>query len=400
MSLKIQRRGLVDEYKGYNFRRESMAQDCTGKLIYPHNARFESGPFGDKAVMVEEGTENLAGTDNSFEQGINDFVGQASTVIENSSEEAYLGKKSLKATSGSVSSSGIRKTIYNVSGKTITLSMMVKGVDSAIGKEVHANIYDSVSGHTSGDRTILDGTWQKIYVTKLVSENAPAVYVYWLSTELPVGAVVYADCVQLEAKPYATTFTPSARANESLTVPIEGLLSPEQGTVEMWAYVTSDMLINKLKRMFEISKTNWQGRGILLQQRGGENPAWNLTFYDDDNNAKVLTGNLSLTPIGWNHFAATWAAEKCALYINGVLTAEALAPPLPSSFLPNMYIGSMYNNSYYSNTAFAHLRLSSIARTQEQLAPLDGPPTVDEYTTLYLPFGGADGTRAAKSIVI
>ena len=60
MSLTLQRRGLVDEYNGYQFRRESMAQDSAGKLIYPHNARFESGPFGsDKAILVEEGTENL-----------------------------------------------------------------------------------------------------------------------------------------------------------------------------------------------------------------------------------------------------------------------------------------------------------------------------------------------------
>jgi len=48
----------------------------------------------------------------------------------------------------------------------------------------------------------------------------------------------------------------------------------------------------------------------------------------------------------------------------------------------------------------ANLRLSSIARTQEQLAPLDRPPEVDEYTTLYLPFNGADNTRAARSISI
>ena len=107
----------------------------------------------------------------------------------------------------------------------------------------------------------------------------------------------------------------------------------------------------------------------------------------------------------WNRLAFTWSGghvESMVMYLNGdrfpVRYDDERYPNLPN-WWEKLEIFSKVG-SRKGSKLLANLRLSSIARTQEQLAPLGAPPTVDEYTTLYLPFNGADGTRAAKSILI
>ena len=90
-----------------------------------------------------------------------------------------------------------------------------------------------------------------------------------------------------------------------------------------------------------------------------------------------------------------WDGVDTNYYIDKELVSTTNSP----TELGSLYLGSDGDIDFI-NSLISHLRLSSIARTQEQLAPLDRPPEVDEYTTLYLPFNGADGTRAAKSISI
>lgn len=62
--ITLQRRGIVDGYKGYSFARPSTAYGPDGKLYLPHNARFVPGPFpGSRALLVEEGTDNIVPLD-------------------------------------------------------------------------------------------------------------------------------------------------------------------------------------------------------------------------------------------------------------------------------------------------------------------------------------------------
>ena len=392
--MTLQRRGIVEEYKGYQFRRESMAQDSQGKLIYPHNARFEAGPFaGDKAVLVEEGTENLAGTDNSFENGLNGFARTNTNIlVASSTDKSYSGDKSIKATTLASGTTGFLKllSVDDFVGKTITFSMWVNGT---VGKSIYVRIYDDVSGTTKGDTVTFNGSWQRLSVTKTIANTATALNVRWESTDLEAGDIVYCDCVQLEAKPYATTFTPSVRANESLTVPIEGLLSPEQGTVEMWVK----------------APTSISTKGACVWSTGtGANrfDFWVLStisgiYYVASD--WLSLGSSSLLMDGkWHIIAVTFNSVGVSIYLDGVLK-NSNSIPIPFDSLGKLLKMGFYGSSNYgnySNSFYSHLRLSSMARTQEQLAPLDGPPPVDEWTTLYLPFGGPDNVRAAKSIVI
>ena len=126
MSLTLQRRGLVDEYNGYQFRRESMAHDSAGKLIYPHNARFESGPFGsDKAILVEEGTENLVNlrTWNP--------VGESSHQIVSATDKTFRGFPVYKAQKKTDGTPPITLGEFDIpAGETITASIWVNAMDS------------------------------------------------------------------------------------------------------------------------------------------------------------------------------------------------------------------------------------------------------------------------------
>lgn len=402
MSLTLQRRGIVEEYKGYNFRRESMAQDSQGKLIYPHNARFESGPFaGDKAVMVEEGTVNLIPKDKQTFEGWQKAPGVTITPNATIGPTGNLDASMFETTTASFWFFVFLDNPQE--GASYTFSWWAKKGTMQTNKY---SVYDETHGTTIIQPTTYYPTdlWQRFAVTVTVPVGCKHLRFYPERDTQSLGTT-YLYGPQLEAKPYATTFTPSVRADESLTVPIEGLLSPEQGTVEVWT---------KLLKPASGMVSGSQNYGVINIGEYYKNNSLTLRAYDNNGNEPnlylLIKGSTNIgwsiggSPIkasgsgwyeGWNHYAITWInGNDFTIYFNGELR---------NTFnITDPFTGVSGNKIYYNATLLlaSHLRLSSIARTAEQLAPLDGPPPVDEWTTLYLPFGGADGTRAAKSIVI
>ena len=354
MSLTLQRRGLVDEYNGYQFRRESMAQDSAGKLIYPHNARFESGPFGsDKAILVEEGTENLLSdklSPNTWVKGSEVDIVESAGLAPDGTLSAY-------------------KVIFNgtiLIGNRIYINSIGSANHKCFSVWMRADVPQNVVvvfsdqySDENGKREIISLTqeWQRFSIVE-TDKLRP------IRLQIQRGAgseaqEFYFWNPQLEQKPYATTFTPSVRADESLTVPIEGLLSPEQGTIELWY---NDNGINK-------------------------------------NKIVVKCGDLKFNPVsvteGWHLISVIWDGVDTNYYIDKELVSTTNSP----TELGSLYLGSDGDIDFI-NSLISHLRLSSIARTQEQLAPLDAPPTVDEYTTLYLPFNGPDNVRATTVVTL
>lgn len=359
MSLSIRRRGLIDEYKGYNFRRESMAQDSAGKLIYPHNARFEQGPFGsDKAILVEEGTTNLI-SNPSFENDFSSWVNWGTPPTrEIVTSPVWHDSKALHLITNA-NNQGVYRDLSLTAGITYTVSCWVYVITGqpVIMMEINNGGVISYPPTVANPSWAGDGQWHRLTYTFTAGSTSNRLCI----GKSAAGAIgeYYFDAVQLEQKPYATTFTPSVRANESLMVPIEGLLSPQQGTIELWY---NDNGINKNKIVFKC-------------------------------------GDLKFNPVsvtkGWHLISVIWDGVDTNYYIDKELVSTTNSP----TELGSLYLGSDGDIDFI-NSLISHLRLSSIARTQEQLAPLDKPPEVDEYTTLYLPFNGADNTRAARSISI
>ena len=355
MSLTLQRRGLVDEYNGYQFRRESMAQDSAGKLIYTHNARFEQGPFGsDKGILVEEGTKNLITSDKNMIKPI----GTGTILIVEGG--LPVGQYTISFD-------------YDVEGETVPQGFLLY----AYGKRALGTI----------PAIGLKGT---TFLTFEVAEDVAntTIRLYGdISNATSLNKEVTFTNLQIEAKPYATTFTPSVRADEEIIIPTAGLLSPEQGTIEfdfkipispaetgMYCYLLRDFYIHTNEQFYFRTGGSPRFRAKPLINE------WNrlaLVFENNDLNTTVLflNGSKYEIPEVWPDYTSLpdwWTT------IN-----------IPARF------GSNSATKYISN-----LRLSSIARTQEQLAPIDAPPTVDEYTTLYLPFNGPDNVRAAKVVTL
>lgn len=361
MSLTLQRRGLVDEYNGYQFRRESMALDSAGKLIYTHNARFEQGPFGsDKGILVEEGTENLITSDKNMIKPI----GTGTILIVEGG--LPVGQYTISFD-------------YDVAGETVPEGFLLY----AFPKRALGTI--PVTG--------LKGT---TFLTFEVAEDVAntTIQLYGdISNATSLNKKVTFTNLQIEAKPYATTFTPSARANESLMVPIEGLLSPQQGTVEMWV------------KMPIYNNANFR---TILNGYVNDGPLHFISLYRGDGRLYArYSSNGALTYLftsvynlpEWSLISLVYNDDGVKIYVNRELVGGNAAK-MDEQAITKFMLGISASNNDFANGMIAHLRLSSIARTQEQLAPLDRPPEVDEYTTLYLPFNGADNTRAARSISI
>lgn len=382
MSLTLQRRGLVDEYNGYRFRRESMAHDSAGKLIYPHNARFEQGPFGDKAILVEEGTENLVNltTWNPVHENAQQIV--------SATDKTFRGFPVYKAQKKTTGTPPISLGKFDIpAGETITASIWVNAMDSV---DQYPRVFfykEAAMGKELRDVKV--GEWGRLITTYTndTDEIIEDVLAYFYPSR-PVDAITYFSSPQVEWKPYATTFTDGTRADEEVIIPTAGLLSPEQGTIEF------DFKI-------PISPTETGKYCYLLRD-----------FYIHTNEQfYFLTGGsprFRVRPLinEWNRLALVFEnndLNTVVLFLNGNRHEIAEVRPGYTS-LPDWWttlnIFARVSSSSASTKYISNLRLSSIARTQEQLAPLDRPPEVDEYTTLYLPFNGADGTRAAKSIVI
>jgi len=355
MSLTLQRRGLVDEYNGYQFRRESMAQDSAGKLIFPHNARFESGPFGsDKGILVEEGTENLLGTLSpksgaTVTTEITHYTNQPVFYCDGSANwQGIIAYQRVTLTAGMEYTFSVY--VYNPSTGEGSLNIQVDS-DEVSNEDIEAVVVPPGPG------------WHRIVrkwsppanrnVNAIRFENRRRVL--WQSG----SNQCYMTAPQVEAKPFATSFVNGTRADEALTVPIEGLLSPEQGTIELWY---NDNGINKNKIVFKC-------------------------------------GDLKFNPVsvtkGWHLISVIWDGVDTNYYIDKELVSTTNSP----TELGSLYLGSDGDIDFI-NSLISHLRLSSIARTQEQLAPLDAPPTVDEYTTLYLPFNGPDNVRATTVVTL
>jgi hypothetical protein len=111
---------------------------------------------------------------------------------------------------------------------------------------------------------------------------------------------------------------------------------------------------------------------------------------NDAGAAKWVNVADSYTPNGLHLFRVTWSAAKVELRIDGVTRGTITSPNLPTSFGTNATIGHRGTTlGHYLNTAHDDLRVSSIARSDEQdLVAYQSnlPLPVDDDTVLKLPF--------------
>jgi hypothetical protein len=201
--------------------------------------------------------------------------------------------------------------------------------------------------------------------------------------------------VQLEQKPYPTSFIDGTRSAETLTILTAGVLNPQEGTVECWVLWQDFAQKNDYQFIFvtrtNTTTTNNENR-ISLQRQINSN-----TILARISNASQQMTDLTyvLTNFGWVYLAITWNTAYFRLYVNGVKVAEATNPYLPSTLSPEAYIGYLkapQGNVFQFNSLIDDLRISSRARTDEEIAAgynSNAPLPVDADTTCKLDFDGS-----------
>jgi hypothetical protein len=209
---------IRDEYDGIlQFDRPSVAYDAQGRRYGPGQMRFEPGKHG-MAVRVEEGTTNLE-TMSALQIGVGyESAGTAQIVgsneweirVSNSGTSYYYPKiyaRTQSATYGVVSGYlAMTFELYYYADNQNDLRWWWGSSAPVV--------------HTTWKRTdYVAGEWHKIVVMSPIPVEEMNVSYFTCATlgEVPLHCRI--RNLQLEAKPYPTTFTAGERKPELLTIP-------------------------------------------------------------------------------------------------------------------------------------------------------------------------------------
>lgn len=384
------------------FTRSSVAYKSDGTQVSANVPRFEDGKFG-KAVLVEEGTTN-AFNNPSFEDGTTGWgtVGFSdNTLLTSVTDDVYSGSKAVKVERVSGGLLGIGATISQAIGtrivlaqnQSVTVSFYVKGKGNTIGKTVRVYIYASDGANIVLQEKIytLTGEWQRISYTLTwpYATSTTAIYGYCRVENINIGDYFYVDDAQLEAKPYATSFIDGTRSPETLTIPTAGVFPDINNfTIELWAKAQT------------IKTDTYQGifggRGILgappVDLLIATDNQLHLYYYNSaGTNTPLATGYYISDRTNWHYYAVTFCNGTVRIYVDGIKVKEANITLAQTTGNGNFYIGRSIVATEYWNGLIDDLRISSIARSDDEIAAAESSGRrldYDIYSTYKLNFDG------------
>lgn len=374
------------------FTRSSVAYKTDGTQVSANVPRFEDGKFG-KAVMVEEETTNAFNNPN-FEDGTTGWgTGGFSdnTLLTSVTDDVYSGSKAVRVerVSGSMLGTGatisqnIGTRIVLTQNQSVTVSFYVKGKGNTIDKTVWAYIYTTDGANivivSRGKLYTLTGDWQRIShtLTWPYATSTTNIYGYCRVENINIGDYFYVDDAQLEAKPYATSFIDGTRAAETLTIPTYGVLNPQEGTIEFWwcpinqpasTMTGSQTVAPPIIQVGNYYQNNswilWCGMGSQLKLfvRGDNATGWTGQW--------TIIPNLSWYQLNrWYHIVVRWEnANTFWVFIDGVKYGPYVSSQPFTGIAGNiMSLGRLNASSGPSNALYDDLRISSIARSDDEI---------------------------------
>lgn len=378
------------------FTRNSVAYLSDGTPVPANVPRFELGRFG-KAVMVEEGTENLLANPTFVgESGLAscflryEYGGQVTyEIVQDSYLPSTLSQRlyyNSPTENGSEMNNGILVKIAGQIDDVFTLTFYGKGWE----EKGSIDIYMRGALSLGMKKDTLENGWAKY--TNIIKLTGTTCDFYIR----PNGNREYSfDCLinapQLEQKPYPTSFTDGTRSPETLTIPTAGVLNPQEGTVEFVVipnYASSVVPASGFG-FTDLGFINTPAyRGFLLRRKQnsielviGTGSTYMYYPYSTTWNAK---DQLAL--------AVKWDTMNTFVLLNGqrIITA----PKFNTTNLPStLMIGNRYDyTNQAGNALYDDLRISNRARTDEEIlaAYQSGQPLErDAYTTYLLSFNGS-----------
>lgn len=385
------------------FTRASIAYLSDGTQVAENIPRLEPSQmvYG-KAIMVEEGTTNLLANPTFVgESGLAscflryEYGGQVTyEIVQDSYLPSTLSQRlyyNSPTENGSEMNNGILVKIAGQIDDVFTLTFYGKGWE----EKGSIDIYMRGALSLGMKKDTLENGWAKY--TNIIKLTGTTCDFYIR----PNGNREYSfDCLinapQLEQKPYPTSFTDGTRAAETLTIPTEGVLNPQEGTVECWVYVDGVVCRDIVG--------NWPT--VVLIRKGTSVANWIWLFHDfygtwalqirkeDGTTTGWGSFNDSLTPDGWHYFAIRWDAQAgtADVFHNGVKRISLTGVAFPAEY-DRIEVGHRSDGAFdWLNSLIDDLRISSRARTDEEIlaAYQSGQPLErDAYTTYLLSFNGS-----------
>jgi len=371
------------------FTRNSVAYTSDGTQVAANQPRFEQGQFG-QAIFIEEGTTNLLTAEqSSVETNLEGLGGRRTPELERDLTTAWHGDASLRGVKHiefSISTSKEKTPI--TAGVPYTGSVYTKS--SAQQSQLFSLYWHP--GNTDASTSVDFTTeWKRAVVSGIAPLKATESYLELYSNG---NYTIWWDGAQLEAKPYATSWTlgGTTRAAETLSIsPVSNILTPQQGTIDVWVDVPEFWKsgIPNSRRIWTIGTAT--ETGVYYLGYNPTNDQIEFSVVSDVGTAQTIRANKPA--VGWHLFTARWSNNEMSLWIDGVMVGSISNPVLPSRFADNkLYLGNMPNISMSAiNTYIDDFRISSIARTDAEIQTLyqsNQPAPKDADTTLKLTFDG------------
>lgn len=365
----------VREYANFDFSRASPAYHPeTGAEVAVNEPRYVEGPFpGSRALLVEEGTENIVPLELQKFVGWTAYRGASVTLTQDQVVEEWGATDAtrIQTTGGTDTLKYYRGFGIGVSGQPYTVSLKVKNIGGTV-LRIGTNYF--LSSPIQPGQTVN-------VVLSLVGNGAMSVHIQFCTLDAADNLDLIAWRPMVEEKPYATSFTDGTRSPETLTIPTAGVLA-DQGpwTIECWAKT------NYAGGSHRVPFAAWYKFYVALNPNDKPQISWEDAYgiIQHGYAADALTD-----PTGWHYWVFTWDGSAARVYVDGVKVIE-VATDLPAPLPSNLTVGSR-DNDYHWNGRIADLRISSRARTDEEIlqAYQSGKPLpVDEWTTYKM----ADGS--------
>jgi hypothetical protein len=367
--------------------------------------------FETEGLTIEDGTTNLLTNSNfaadSNSDGLADDWTEHNAVTTTDIVAWTDGRKAqqMVVPEGTVDTAGIKQAVTLSPNTTYTVSFDVCYIKTAnftsrwkpwcpnygwIG-DSYVELYTSPYRHTATFTTTASGETE-FYILNVGYADGGTFYP-------TISEGIEVTNVQIEAMPYATSWTPSTRGAESLSATATNIINPTEGTIECVVNINDAITASDANHVVFSHFTSGTCNAIFLFHDSGTS-AWRFWTTDAAGTATTCDTTSYVTP-GQHRFAMRWSATESALFIDGIKMDSKASPKLIATTATNFYIGSLDGTQQYANTQISNLVISNRWRSDIELESRGYPDPlyVDASTTCLLPLVSGINDSAGTQLV-